>query len=67
MRPATPLMAPTQRPLEPLTVGMASGPGGGPELLRTGDRVARTFRLLADLSGDARFVELAESAAARGM
>lgn len=67
MSPGVPLTAPTQRPLEPIHVGMANGPGGGPEVLRTGDRVARTFRLLADVSGDARFAEWAETAAARGM
>lgn len=32
-RPLTPLTAPTQRPDEPLTAGIASGPGPGPEVL----------------------------------
>lgn len=31
--PLTPLAAPTQRPDEPLTTGIASGPGPGPEVL----------------------------------
>lgn len=66
MRPPEPLTAPTKRPTEPLQVGMARGPGGGPEMLRTGPRVARTFRLLADVTGEARYRDLAEIAAARG-
>lgn len=66
MRAPDPLMGPTKRPSEPLTTGMSIGPGGGPEMLRTGDRVTKTFRLLASISGDARFSELAELAAMRG-
>lgn len=31
--PVTPLTAPTQRPGEPLTTGIPSGPGAGPEAL----------------------------------
>ena len=32
----TPLMAPTARPLEPVTSGAAAGPGPGPEVLNLG-------------------------------
>lgn len=66
MRPPSPLSGPTRRPNEPITAGMASGPGPGPEVLRNGDRVARTFRMLAELTGDATFSQLYEQALMRG-
>lgn len=66
MRPPTSLYAPTQRPGEPITAGMSLGPGPGPEVTRTGDRVARTYRLIADITGDPKFSQLADLAAARG-
>jgi hypothetical protein len=66
MKPPTSLYAETQRPSEPITAGMALGPGAGPEVVRTGDRVARTFRMIADVTGDPRFQELADLAARRG-
>lgn len=66
MRPPAPLTGPSQRPGEPLTAGMATGPGPGPEVLRTGDRVARTLRLLAETTGEALFSELYEQALMRG-
>lgn len=65
MRAPQPLFGPTTRPGEPITAGMPTGAGPGPEVLRTGDRVARTFRQLAEASGDARFEQLAELAAMR--
>lgn len=33
LEPVTPLFAPTQRPDEPITSGIAMGPGPGPEIL----------------------------------
>lgn len=66
MRPPTPLSGPSQRPMEPLTAGMATGPGPGPEVLRTGDLTARTFKLLAEVTGDAGFNELFEKSLMRG-
>lgn len=66
MRPPAPLTGPSQRPMEPITAGMASGPGPGPEVLRTGDRVARTFKLLAEVTGDATFDQLYEQSLMRG-
>jgi hypothetical protein len=66
MKPPRSLYADTQRPSEPITAGMAMGPGPGPEVIRTGDRVARTFRMLADVTGDPRFQELADLASRRG-
>jgi hypothetical protein len=41
--PLTPLFAPTQRPEEPVTTGIAMGPGAGPEIL--GMRPATTEKL----------------------
>lgn len=66
MRPPDPLTGPSRRPGEPITAGMATGPGAGPEVLRTGDRVARTFRMLAEVTGDATFSDLYEQSLMRG-
>jgi hypothetical protein len=33
MQPVTPLYAPSQRPDEPITAGIAMGPGPGPEIM----------------------------------
>lgn len=60
-----PLTAPSTRPREPFTAGMAMGPGPGPEVLRTGDRVARTLSRMASITGDPGLVELAERAQVR--
>jgi len=66
MAPPQSLYAPTQRPGEPITAGMPMGAGPGPEVTRTGDRVARTYRLIADITGNPRFQELADLAAGQG-
>lgn len=66
MRPPSSLYAPSERPSEPLTAGLPIGAGPGPEVIRTGDRVARTFRLMADVTGNPRFEELADLAARQG-
>jgi hypothetical protein len=62
MSPGRPLDAPTERPGEPLTVGMAQGPGPGPEVLSPGDRATRTLRMLAEYSDDPGLAELAQIA-----
>ena len=57
------LGAPTQRPFEPLTAGLATGPGPGPEILPgNGDRVATVYEKLAAATGDPRIAELAARA-----
>jgi len=69
--PVTPLFAPTQRPEEPITTGIAMGPGAGPEVL--GMRPVTTEKLsdiLAkmlpyDESGEVEI--LYQRALARGM
>jgi len=64
MAPPTNLLTqPTTRPNEPITAGLGVGPGPGPEVLATGDRTVRTLRMLADVTADAGFSELAELAA----
>lgn len=45
--PLTPLDAPTMRPDEPLTTGLPSGPGAGPEALMGGTLNAPLDRLKA--------------------
>lgn len=65
MRPPQSLYSPTQRPQEPITAGLPVGAGPGPEVIRTGDRVARTFRLIADITGDPKFENLAQLASRR--
>jgi hypothetical protein len=60
MAPITPLLAPTERPDEPLTAGMSFGPGPGPEVLalpdmETNTRPSDVFRKIAisDTTGEA--------------
>lgn len=60
------LTQPTQRPNEPLTSGLAIGPGPGPEVLASGDRTVRILRMLADVTADAGFSQLADQAAQQG-
>jgi hypothetical protein len=45
--PITPLYAPTQRPEEPITAGIAMGPGPGPEILGTAPRAEKLSDALA--------------------
>lgn len=60
----TPLAAPSSRPGEPVTAGLSRGAGVGPEALVPGrkrsEEVARTLRLMRDLSGDDLFSDLAD-------
>jgi len=48
-QPVTPLFAPSQRPDEPITTGIAIGPGAGPEVLGTSRPVIKLSDTLARL------------------
>jgi hypothetical protein len=51
MAPVTPLLAPTERPDEPLTAGMSFGPGPGPEVLNLPQLQQRSFsQIIADIT-----------------
>ena len=69
--PITPLFAPTQNPNEPITTGIAQGPGAGPEALAmTGVMQEKLSDILAkmlpyDQSGEVEI--LYQRALARGM
>ena len=51
MTPVTPLFAPTQKPTEPVTAGVAVGEGAGPEALMMQSKFAgrKTSDILAEL------------------
>jgi hypothetical protein len=59
----TPLSAPTEFPDEPVTAGLSTGPGPGPEIFQNpsrGQRAAQVLRMLSFSSGDNQFSELAD-------
>lgn len=60
----TPLDAPSQYPSEPVTTGVAVGPGAGPEVLRSAPRgrVADGLMLLAEVTNDPEIRALAMEA-----
>lgn len=62
LRSQTGLLAqPTTRPEQPITAGLASGPGGGPELLgmQQGTPAGDALRRLSASTGDPFWAELA--------
>lgn len=59
------LLSGTQRPDQPVTAGLDSGPGGGSELLggmRPTSPMSRTLRLLSQRTGDPIFRDMADRA-----
>ena len=54
--PVTPLYAPTQRPEEPVTTGIAMGPGAGPEVLgmqsRDSSEYVNAYQLFQNLASN---------------
>lgn len=54
----------TQRPDEPVTAGLSTGPGPGPGMLSTtvSTPLGRTLRMLAERTGDRVFQELLDRA-----
>lgn len=66
-----PLTRPTERPMEPVTAGIASGPGPGPEVLptagqMTGNNLSAQLAQIAQVSGSDAIRALAQHAAAAG-
>lgn len=56
------LTAPDDNPNLPVTDGLSSGPGRGPEALTYGSTLGNTLRMLANQTGDPIFTELASRA-----
>lgn len=58
------LTRPTERPNEPITAGLSTGPGPGPSVMqaRTGTPTGDTMRRLSALTGDPYLAELARRA-----
>ena len=58
------LTRPSARPYEPVTAGLSTGPGVGPEILGAQRRnpTAETFQRLAELTGDTYLADLARRA-----
>lgn len=63
-----PLSGPSQRPWEPSTTGLPTGPGPGPEALgqRVPPKASDTFLALFRQTGDQRYAAYAQQALARG-
>lgn len=67
---ASPLMAPTQRPDEPVTAGAPVGPGPGPSMMyqeRPSPRLSDTMRKIESVSGDQTIMRIAELLSRRGL
>jgi len=67
--PITPLYAPSQRPEEPVTTGIALGPGAGPEVLgtaRTAEKLSDTLAKLLPFDDTGDIAILYQEALARG-
>lgn len=59
----TPLGAPTDRPNEPVTTGLSTGPGPGPEIFKNpsrNQRAAEVLRMLSFSSGNESYASLAD-------
>lgn len=65
----TPLDAPSQRPGEPITAGLSTGPGPGPEIfdnVTRAQRAASVLRMMAYTSGTNRYADIADRIEAHG-
>ena len=67
----TPLYAPTQRPGEPVTTGIAMGPGAGPEVLGVGQyqpqTLSQTLAAMLPYDTNGEIAALYEHAVSRGL
>jgi hypothetical protein len=70
MEPVTPLYAPSERSDEPITTGIAMGPGAGPEIMGYQERSERLSDILATMlpyDTDGEIAILYQQAVARGL
>ena len=70
MEPVTPLYAPSERADEPITTGIAMGPGAGPEIMGYQERSERLSDILATMlpyDTDGEIAILYQQAVARGL
>jgi hypothetical protein len=68
--PVTPLFAPTQRPDEPITAGIASGAGPGPEALmmaKSAEKLSDTLAKMLPYDETGEVEILYQRALARGL
>lgn len=56
------LLSGSKRPDEPVTSGMATGPGRGPQGPRVNTQLARTLQQLAEETGNSKWTTLAQKA-----
>lgn len=61
------LNAPTERPNEPITHGLATGPGGGPEALNSGTNLSDALARVAAQSGNATIQAMLDRTRAMGL
>jgi hypothetical protein len=66
--PGPPLNAPSARANEPVTAGLSSGPGPGPEVLNIPKKksIADTFSDMGAVDGDPALLEMSDSARSMG-
>jgi hypothetical protein len=70
MEPVTPLYAPSERSDEPITTGIAMGPGAGPEIMGYQQKSERLSDILATMlpyDTDGEIAILYQQAVARGL
>ena len=70
MEPVTPLYAPSERADEPITTGIAMGPGAGPEIMGYQEKSERLSDILATMlpyDTDGEIAILYQQAVARGL
>ena len=70
MQPVTPLYAPSERSDEPITTGIAMGPGAGPEIMGNQQRSERLSDILSTMlpyDTDGEIAILYQQAVARGL
>ena len=70
MEPVTPLYAPSERADEPVTAGIAMGPGAGPEIMGYQEKSERLSDILATMlpyDTDGEIAILYQQAVARGL